>query len=64
MPSRGPINGRNRYVTLAFSGVPKQANKIRSGYFTLAFSGGGHKWAEVVRNPCILGGPQMGGIAP
>ena len=36
---RRATRGRNCYVTLAFSGVPKQGNEIRSGYLTLAFSG-------------------------
>ena len=59
-PSRGPKRGRNCYVTRAFSGVPnaKHGNKIRrSGYLTPAFSGAQNK-AELLCNPCILGGPQ------
>ena len=41
------------------SGVPnaKCGEKVRSGYLTLAFSGA-KKRAEVLRNLCILGGPQ------
>ena len=47
-------------VTPAFSEVPNKADKIRSGYITPAFLGA-HKWAEFLRNPCILGGPQQRG---
>ena len=43
------------YVTPAFSGVPN-----RSGNLTLAFSGA-QKRAEVLLNPCVLGGPQTRG---
>ena len=60
LPCPGPTRGRNCYVILAFSGVPKQGDKIRSGYFTLAFSEG-HTWAEVLGNPYILGGPKTRG---
>ena len=38
----------------------QQGDKIRSGYLTPAFSGA-HKWAELLHNPCILGGPQTRG---
>ena len=48
------------YVTPACLGVPKNGNKIRSSYFTCAFSGA-RKWAELLRYPCILGGPQKRG---
>ena len=46
-------------VTPAFSGVPnaKRWEKFRSGYLTPTFSSG-KKRAEVLRNPCILRGPQ------
>ena len=30
---------------------------IKPGCLTPAFSGA-HKWAEMLHNPCILGGPQ------
>ena len=60
LPSRGPTRGRNCFVTPAFSRVPKQGDKIKSGCLTPAFSEA-HKWAEVLRNPCILGGPQTRG---
>ena len=32
LPPRGPKGGRKRDVTLAFSGVPQQGDKIKSGY--------------------------------
>ena len=62
LPSRGPTSGRDCYVTLAISGVPnaKRGEKIRIGFLTPAFSGA-HKWAEVLRNPCALMGPQQRG---
>ena len=52
-----------------FPGVPNERDKIRIGYLTPAFSGppktptfsAGHKWEELLRNSCILGGPQQGG---
>ena len=50
----GPTSGRKRYITPAFSGVPKvKGDKIRIG--------GAHKWAEMLHHPCILGGPQRQG---
>ena len=57
--SRGPKKGRKCYVIPAFSGVPnaKRGEKIRSGCLTPAFSGAQNR-AEVLRNPCILRGPQ------
>ena len=59
--SQRPTSGRKCYVTRRISGIPiaKRTEKIRSGYLTLAFSGG-HEWAELLRNPSILGGPQTG----
>ena len=60
LPSRGPTSGRKCYVTPSFSGVPKQGDKIRSGYLTTPFLGA-HKWAELLRNPSILRGPQTRG---
>ena len=54
--SWGPTNGRNCYVTPAFSGVPNKGDKIRSGSHKPAFSGA-HKWAELLCKPCILGVP-------
>ena len=44
----------------AFSGDPNKKDKIRSGCLTLAFSGA-QKRAEVLGNPCVLGGPQTRG---
>ena len=55
LPSRWPTSGRICCVTPAFSGVPSKGDKIKSGYLTFS---GGHKWAELLHNPCILGGPQ------
>ena len=60
VPCRGPTSGRKCYITPAFLGVPKHGDDIRSGYLTLAFSGA-QKWAEVLRKPCILVGPQTRG---
>ena len=50
--------GRKGYATPAFSGVPyaKYVDKIRSGHLACSFSGA-QKRAELLRNPCILGGP-------
>ena len=53
----GAHKWRRSCITLAFSGVPKQGKKIRIGCLSPPFSGA-RKWAEVLRNPCILGGPQ------
>ena len=52
LPSRGPKKGQKCYVTPAFSGI-----KIRSGCLTPAFSGAQER-AEMLRHPCILGGPR------
>ena len=51
--------GRDCYVSFAFSGIPstKHGEKIRSGHLTPAFLGA-QKGAGLLRNPCILGGPQ------
>ena len=50
----GPTSGRKCYITLAFSGIPKDmGDKIRIG--------GAHKWAEMLHHPCILGDPQRHG---
>ena len=46
LPSRGPKKGRKRYVTLAFSGVPNERKENQ-------------KWLP---HPCLLGGPEEGGI--
>ena len=44
----------------AFSAVPNCRDKIRSGYLTPAFSGAQMR-AELLCNPCINGGPHLGG---
>ena len=57
--SQGPKTGRNCYVTPAFSGVPnaKCGDKIVIRYLTPAFSRA-QTWVELLRNLCILEGPQ------
>ena len=45
-----PTSGRKCYITPAFSGIPKQRG-TKSEF--------GHKWAEMLHNPCILGDPQI-----
>ena len=57
VPSRWPKSGRNCYVTQAFSGVPRKGDKIKRGYITFAFLGA-QDWAELLRHPCVLGGPK------
>ena len=47
-------------VTPVFSGVPKKWDKIRIGYIIPAFAGA-RKWAELLCNPCVLGGTQKMG---
>ena len=75
----GPQVGDIATSPLHSRGSPnaKRGEKIRIGCLTPAFSGA-HKWAELLRHPCILGGlqcqargenqnwlprPQVGGIA-
>ena len=60
LPSRGPKSGRNCYITCVCSRVPKQGDKIRTCYITLAFSGA-QDWAELLCDPYVLGGPQTKG---
>ena len=81
-PTRGqsqrwPTSGRNCYITPAFSGVPKQVDKVNGrpqvgGGATSCLRSRGfpntgkrskvaHKWAEVLHHPCVLGGPQTRG---
>ena len=61
LPSWGPTNGRKCYVTPPFSGIPeRKGGKNRSGYLTPGFSGV-QKRAEMLRHPCILGGPWLRG---
>ena len=74
---RCPTRGRNCYITLAFSGVPKQEDKVKGGrqmgrIATSPLRSRGspnkrtkskvpHKWAELLHHPCVLGGPQTRG---
>ena len=74
---RCPTSGRNCYITRAFSGVPKQGDKIKGapqvgGIATSPLRSRGspnkgtkskvpHKWAELLHHPCVLGGPQTRG---
>ena len=58
--NRGPTRGRNCYVAPPFSGVPNKGGRIRRGFLTPALLRA-HKRAELLRNPCNLGGPQQGG---
>ena len=53
----GPKEGENATPPLHSRGSPTKGNKIRSGSLTPAFSGA-QKRADLLRNPCILGGPQ------
>ena len=72
-----PTSGRKCYITPAFSGVPKQDDKVKGGpqvgggATSLLRSRGSpyngtrsmvaHKWAEVLHHPCAFGGPQTRG---
>ena len=47
-------------MTLEFLRVPIKGDIIKNGYLTHAFSGA-HMRTEVLRNPCILGGPPSKG---
>ena len=74
---RWPRSERKCYIILAFSGVPKQSDKVRGGAevgrsATTPLRPRGspnnetkaklaQKWAEVLHHPCILGGPQTRG---
>ena len=60
LPSRGPKGGQNCNVTLRSRGSRTKGNKIRSAYLIHGFSGGQRR-AKVLRNPCVLGGPQKRG---
>ena len=71
---RWPTSGRRCHITPAFSGVPKQRDKVNGGpqvggSATSPLRSRGspnkgtksmvaHKWAEVLHHPCVLGGPQ------
>ena len=52
--------GNVAILPTAFSGVPTEGDKIKSGCITRAFSVA-QKGAELPLNPCVLGGPQEGG---
>ena len=74
---RWPTSGPKCYITPAFSGVPKQGDKVNGGpkvgeSATSPLRSRGspnkgtkpkvaHKWAEVLHHPCVLGGPQSRG---
>ena len=60
LSSWGPKGGRYCYVTLACSGVPQKGGQNQNWHVTPAFSGA-QKRAELLRNPCVLGGAQKGG---
>ena len=67
VPSRGPPDERNCYVTHAFSVVAKKWDAIGISCLTPAFSGA-HNRAELLHqnwlpHPCLLGSPQLGGSA-
>ena len=56
----GPKVGASATSTLHSRGSPTKGNKIRVGCLNHAFSRA-PKWAQAVRHPCILGGPQQRG---
>ena len=74
---RCPTNGQNCYITPAFSGVPKQGNKVKGGpqvggMATSPLRSRGspnketkskvpQKWAEFLHHPCVVEGPQTRG---
>ena len=43
-----------------FNNAPNNGDKIKSSCLTPTFSGA-HKWARMLRNPCILRRPQQRG---
>ena len=71
---RWPTSGQNCYITPAFSGVPKQGDKVKGvpqvgRIATSRLPSWGcpskgtkskvaHKWAKLLHHPCVLGGPQ------
>ena len=59
LPPLGPKRGQKCYVTPTFSGVPKQGDKIKSGYLTASFSGA-QKGANAT-SPLHSRGPQTKG---
>ena len=60
LPSRGPKRGHNCCLTLAFSRVTNEGDRIGSGCLTPAFSGA-KTGAELIPNPCNCGSPQQRG---
>ena len=46
-------------ITLEFSRVPRKGDKIKNGHITHALSRA-RKWADLLRNPCLLGVPRKG----
>ena len=74
---RWPTGEQNSYITPACLGVPKQGDKVKGGpqvgrIATSALrswwspnkgakSKVAHKWAELLHQPCVLGGPQTRG---
>ena len=74
---RWPTSGRKGCITRAFSGVPKQGDKVKGGRQVCGSATSplrsrgspikgtkskvAHKWAEVLRHPCVLGGHQKRG---
>ena len=59
LPSRGPTRGRKCYITPAFSRVPKQGDKIRSGRLTLP-SRGPTSGQKCYVTPTFSGVPKQG----
>ena len=55
---RGPKVGVSATSPLHSRGSQTKGSKIRIGCLSHAFSGA-QKWAEVLRHPCILGGPRQ-----
>ena len=53
----GAKRGQNCYVSPAFSGSPMKKSENHNWLPHPAFSGA-HKWAELLRKPCVFGGPQ------
>ena len=58
LPPRGPKKGRKCYITPAFSGVPNKGEQNQKWLPHPTFYGA-QKRAEMLRRPCILGGPQQ-----
>ena len=60
LSSRGPKEGGIAMQTLHSRGFPTKVDKIKNGYLTITFFGAENR-AELLCNPCILGGPQRRG---